>query len=88
MQARVQCIGLPDRDIAKIASDDLLLCHLCEPLLPLEPHNAAAASDPFGQQVEDAQRPAADVDCTPARLDSNLIEQPLRRRLEAFRLRP
>ena len=54
--------------------------------LAFDADDGAAGAYPLGEQVQDAQRTAADVDGAGARLETDLIQQPVRLRREACRL--
>ena len=52
--------------------------HLKHARFVVQTYDRSLRTHPIREEVEDSKRPASDVDCAPARLHSDLIQQPNR----------
>lgn len=67
LEAGVQGVGVHHSHVAQPACGDFGARHLHEARLPFESHHRSVRSDALGQQIENANRTAADIDRTPSR---------------------
>jgi hypothetical protein len=66
LQSRVPSIGANDLNITECPCRDKVGCHRDVRRVAVQTDNAAAWRDTLGQQLDDASRSAADVDCSVA----------------------
>jgi hypothetical protein len=75
LKSRVSRVCADDLDVAQTPVGDQFECHSHVDRIGVEPNNPPARRDPFGQQLDDAARSAADVDGTVAWTQAKPVEQ-------------
>jgi len=86
LQAGIKRVSLNDRDVSQRAPNDFGARHLRKALLAFKADDSATRTDALGEQVKDADWPAANINRSPAGLNANLIEKPVRFRRVLLRL--
>ena len=80
LQAAIQRVSLHDGDVAEPTPNDFGARRLRKTLLSFKADDRATQTDALGEQVKDADWPAANINRSPAGLNANLIEKLVRLR--------
>jgi hypothetical protein len=76
LEPALERVSNDDLDVSQTLFADVGSGYRGETRLALHTHDDPCRTDPLGQEIEDSDRPATEVDRSRARQDTDLIEQP------------